>query len=115
MENGGLKKSEAFKVLEFIEYVPNSIATKIIINKITGSISAVSSDSGGLLIGKIVPFDTFIEVIEGNAEIFIDNKSNLLETGQSIIIPAHSHRIIRTINRFKLLSTIIKSGYEDVS
>jgi len=115
MENGGLRSAEAFKVVEFIEYIPNSIATKTIIKKITGSISAISSDSGGLLIGKILPFDIFIELIEGNAEIFIDNKSNLLEMGQSIIIPAHSHSIIRTINRFKLLSTIIKSGYEEVS
>lgn len=115
MGNGRLRSAEAFKVVEFIEYIPNSIATKTIIKKITGSISAISSDSGGLLIGKILPFDIFIELIEGNAEIFIDNISNLLETGQSIIIPAHSHSIIRTIKRFKLISTIIKSGYEEVS
>lgn len=115
MGKDGLKKGEAFKVDELIEYVPNSIATKTIIKKITGSISAISSDSGGVLVGKVLAFDNFIEVIEGNAEFVIDDKSNLLEAGQSIIIPANSRRTISAIKRFKLLSTIIKSGYEDVS
>jgi len=39
----------------------------------------------------------------------------LLETGQSIIIPAHSRNSIKANVRFKMLSTIIKSGYEEVS
>ncbi len=115
MENDGLKKAEAFKVDEYIEYIPNSIATKTIIKRITGSISAISSDSGGVLVGKVLAFDNFIEFIEGSAEIMIDNQSNLLEAGQSIIIPANSRSTISAIKRFKLLSTIIKSGYEDVS
>lgn len=115
MRKNGLKKAEAFKVVELLEYVPNSIVIKSIIEKITGSISAISFDSGELLIGKVAPFDTFIEVIEGKAEIVVDDVSNFLETGQSIIIPAHSHSKLRSNTQFKILSTIIKSGYEEVS
>lgn len=62
---------------------------------------------------KTSPFDTFIQVIDGKAEIIIDNKSNILETGQSIIVPAHSHNTIKANVRFKMISTIIKSGYEE--
>jgi hypothetical protein len=36
----------------------------------------------------------------------------LLDTGQSIIIPAHTRNIIKANERFKMISTIIKSGYE---
>jgi quercetin dioxygenase-like cupin family protein len=88
---------------------------KTIIKKTTGNVSAVSFDSGESLMGRISPFDTFIQVIEGKAEIVIDNKSNMLETGQAIIIPAHSQNTIKANERFKMLSTIIKSGYEDVN
>jgi quercetin dioxygenase-like cupin family protein len=61
------------------------------------------------------PFDTFIQVIDGKAEIIIHGKSNMLNTGQSIIIPAHASNSIKANVRFKMLSTIIKSGYEEVS
>lgn len=86
---------------------------KTIIRKTTGNVSAVSFDSGEGLLEKISAYDTFIQVIDGKAEIEIAGVSHFLETGESIIIPAHSHNSIRANVRFKMLSTIIKSGYED--
>lgn len=88
---------------------------KTIIRKTTGNVSAVSFDSGEAMTEKISPFDTFIQIIEGKAEIFIDDKSTMLDTGQSIIIPAHSRNAIKANERFKMISTIIKSGYDSVS
>ena len=115
MESTEFTKSKAFKVVEVIEYIPNSVVIKSIIKRITGNVSAVSFDSGELLCGKTSPFEIFIQIIEGNAEVVIDDKSNLLETGQSIIIPAHSRNTIKANEKFKMLSTFIKSGYEEVS
>ncbi len=113
MKNTEFIKSDAFNVAEVIDYVPNSVVIKTIIKKITGNVSAVSFDSGELLCGKTSPFETFIQIIEGNAEVVIDDKSNLLETGQSIIIPAHTPNTIKANEKFKMISTLIKSGYED--
>lgn len=108
-------RSKVFKVTEAIEYIPNSVVIRSIIKRITGNVSAVSFDSGELLSGKTSPFETFIQIIEGNAEVIIDDKSIFLETGQSIIIPAHSRNTIKANEKFKMLSTLIKSGYEEVS
>jgi len=113
MKNTEFIKSDAFNVAEVIDYVPNSVVIKSIIKKITGNVSAVSFDSGELLCGKTSPFETFIQIIEGKAEVVIDDKSNLLETGQSIIIPAHTPNTIKANEKFKMISTLIKSGYED--
>ena len=46
------------------------------------------------------------------AEIVIDKKSHELNTGQGIIIPAHKSQIVIAHERFKMISTVIKSGYE---
>ena len=113
MENSEVEKAKVFIIVEIIEYVPNAIVIKTIIKKTTGNVSVVSFDSGEDLSMKTSPFDTFIQVIDGKAEIIIDDKSNLLETGQSIIVPAHSHNTIKANVRFKMISTIIKSGYEE--
>jgi quercetin dioxygenase-like cupin family protein len=107
-----IEKSKAFIIVEIIEYVPNSVVSKTIIKKSTGNVSAVAVDSGEGLTEKISPFDTFAQIIDGKAEIVIDGRSNMLETGQSIIIPAHTSNVVRANERFKMISTIIKSGYE---
>jgi quercetin dioxygenase-like cupin family protein len=112
MENNEVKKGVGLIVVEIIEYVPNSVVIKSIIKKSTGNISAMSFDSGEGLTEKTSPFDTFAQIIDGKAEIVIDGKSNFLKTGESIVIPAHSPNLVRANGRFKMILTIIKSGYE---
>ncbi len=115
MISAEVEKSKEFAIVEIIEYVPNSVVIKTIIKKTTGNVSAVSFDSGETLTDRMSPFDNFIQIIDGRAEIVIDDTSRQLETGQSIIIPAHSFNIIKANVRFKMISTIIKSGYDEVS
>ena len=111
-DSSELEKSKAHIIVEIIEYMTNSVVIKTIIKKSSGNISVMSFDSGEGLTEKTSPFDTFIQILEGKAEIVIDKESNLLESGQGIIIPAHSPNFIKPNGRFKMISTIIKSGYE---
>ncbi|TRX46402.1 cupin [Fulvivirga sp. M361] len=109
------EKGKRFIIVEIIEYVPNSVVIKTIIKKTTGNVTVSSFDSGEALTEKASPFDNFIEVIDGKAEVVIDGESHLLDKGQSIIIPAHSRNILKANVRFKMISTVIKSGYEEVT
>jgi quercetin dioxygenase-like cupin family protein len=115
MESLEFEKSKAMIIVEIIEYVPNSVVIKTIIKKSTGNINAISFDTGEKLEEKTSPFDTFIQIIDGKAEISIDGNSKLLETGQSIIIPAHARNSFKANDRFKMISTVIKSGYNEVA
>ncbi|MGA3014322.1 MAG: cupin domain-containing protein [Bacteroidales bacterium] len=112
MDTTEVDKAKAFIIVEIIEYIPNSVVIKTIIKKTSGNVTAVSVDSGEAMNEKIIPFDTFVQIIDGKAEILIDGVSNFLETGQSIIIPAHAANTVKANERFKMISTIIKSGYE---
>jgi quercetin dioxygenase-like cupin family protein len=112
MENVEIEKSKAHITVEIIEYMPHSVLSKTIIKKSTGNISVISFDDGEGLSEKASRFDSFAQIIDGKAEIIIDSKSHLLETGQSIIIPAHTSNLIKANGRFKMISTVIKSGYE---
>jgi quercetin dioxygenase-like cupin family protein len=110
--NNQVPESQALIIVEIIEYLPNAIVSKTILKKSTGNVSLMSFDSGEAITEKISPFDTFVQIIEGRSEIVIDGKSNHLETGQGIIIPAHKSQIVIAHERFKMISTVIKSGYE---
>ena len=112
LNSADLEKSKSHIIVEIIEYMANSVVSKTIIKKSTGNISIMSFDSGEGLTEKTSPFDTFVQIIEGKAEIVIDKKSNILGLGQGIIIPAHSPNFIKPNGRFKMISTSIKSGYE---
>jgi quercetin dioxygenase-like cupin family protein len=113
MHDADIEKSKAHILVEIIEYVPNSVLIKTIIRKDTGNVSVMSFDSDEGLTEKTSPFDSFAQVIDGKAEIVIDGVSNQISTGQGIIIPAHRSNIIRANERFKMILTIIKCGYED--
>jgi quercetin dioxygenase-like cupin family protein len=112
MQIAEVEKSKTHILIEIIEYVPNSVVSKTIIRKTTGNISIVAIDTGETLAEKISPFDTFLQIIEGKAEVVIDDRSNMLQTGQAIIVPAHTSNIVKANERFKMISTVIKSGYE---
>ena len=100
-------------IVEIIEYIPNSVVSKTIINKSTGNVSVMSFDSGEGLLEKTSPFDTFAQVIDGKAEIVIEGVSHFLNTGQGMVIPAHRSNVINANERFKMIMTVIKSGYEN--
>jgi len=112
MEAKEIGKSVAHITVEIIEYVPNSVVSKTILKKSSGNITVVSFDTGEGLAEKTTPFDTFVQIIDGQAEIIIDGISNLLKTGQSIVIPAHASNMVSPNGRFKMIQTVIKSGYE---
>ena len=108
-----LEKLKPHIIVEILEYVPNSTLIKTIIKKTTGNITVTSMDAGEELADKSTPFDTFIQIIDGKAHVMIDGKNYNLELGEGIIIPAHASHCFNANEQFKMISTIIKSGYED--
>ncbi len=108
-----IEKSKVHIIIEIIEYVPNAVVSKTIIKKTTGNVTVSSFDAGEELAEKISPFDNFIQIIDGTAEITIGKKKFQLTLGQGMIIPAHASHNFTANEQFKMVSTIIKSGYEE--
>jgi len=113
MESPEIEKAKKHIIVELIEYIPNSVLSRTILKKITGNVTASSFAAGEELAEKTAPFDNYIQIIDGAAEITVDDKVYKLSLGQGIIIPAHSKHCFNADEQFKMISTIIKSGYED--
>ncbi len=112
-KEGTIDKGQAHIIVELVEYEDNSVVSKSVMKRATGSIHAMAFDSGEGLNEKISPYDTYAQIIDGSAHIVIDGKETTLLIGQGIIIPAHKSSHIKPNGRFKMILTIIKSGYED--
>jgi quercetin dioxygenase-like cupin family protein len=108
-----LDKSKVHIIVEILEYVPHSVVSKTIIKKTSGNVTVTSFDEGAELAEKTNPFDTFIQIIAGEAEVIINEKTYNLKLGEGIIIPAHSAHCFDANEQFKMISTIIKNAESD--
>lgn len=108
-----LEKGKEHIIVEIVEYLPNAVMSKTIIKKATGNDTAMSFREGEELGEKTFPYDNYIQIIDGAADVTIAHKKYHLKLGSGIVIPAHSLHHFNANQKFKMLSTIIKSGYED--
>jgi len=107
------QRATVYNAVETLEYSANAVVTRKILNKATGTVTVLACDAGVTMDEKISAFDTLVLVLDGTVEIRIDHKQHQLRTGQCIIVPAHFRNLIRSDMRFKILLTVIKSGYEN--
>ena len=108
-----LEKAKTHILIEIIDYVPHSVLSRTLIKKTTGNITVSSFAAGEELAEKTSPFDNYIQIIDGSAEITIEDKAYKLTLGMGIIIPAHAQHSFNAEKKFKMISTVIKSGYEE--
>ncbi|MBG9377211.1 cupin domain-containing protein [Panacibacter sp. DH6] len=107
-----MEKGKPYIVVEIVEYIPNAVVSKTIIKKASGNITAMSFATGEELEEKISPFDIYVQVIDGTAEVMVNNKKFDLTLGTGFVIPANSVHRLSAKQQFKMVCTVIKSGYD---
>jgi quercetin dioxygenase-like cupin family protein len=110
--NAELKKSKMHCIAGIIDYVIDAVISKTILKKTTGNITILSYAEGKESEERTSPFDYYIQVIDGSAVVRINKKMYTLRSGEGIVIPAHASHCFNAAEQFKMISTVIKSGYE---
>jgi quercetin dioxygenase-like cupin family protein len=109
MGTNEFEKSKIFSFSDSIEYSEGGIVSKTVLKKQTGNISLFSFAKGEALSEHTAPYDAMIQVVDGRGEVIIGGKSFLLETGQTIIMPANITHSVNAVEKFKMVLTMIKS------
>ena len=91
-----------------IDYSDDSIVSKTIIDKPTGTITLFAFDKGQGLSEHTSPYDAFVEVIDGSAKLTIGGSGVTACTGQIVIMPANVPHSILAKEKFKMLLTLIR-------
>jgi quercetin dioxygenase-like cupin family protein len=110
MQTKEFEKSKVFNYKESVEYSEGAIVSKTVLKKETGNISLFAFAKGEALSEHTAPFDALIQVVDGKGEIIIGGKSFILETGQTIIMPANITHAVIAVEKFKMVLTMIKSN-----
>jgi quercetin dioxygenase-like cupin family protein len=103
-----LPKSKSHIILEIVHYIPDSIVCKTIIKNGGGKMSAVAYDKDEKFCETTAKYDTYVQIIDGKAEVTIGNKDWELKLGDSIIIPENTAHCFKANSEFKMICTILK-------
>lgn len=94
---------------DLVEYQDDTVASKTIIKKDTGTVTLFSFDKGQGLSEHTAPFDALVHILDGKAEITIAGSPYLLVSGEMIIMPANEPHSLQATEPFKMVLTMIRS------
>lgn len=108
MENY-FNKSEIIQIANSIEYNDGAIVSKIVSKKAVGNITLFAFDKSQSLSEHSAPFDAYVLIVDGTAEIKINGTSFVCKSGEMIIMPANVPHSVFAIEKFKMLLIMIKA------
>ena len=108
MKNNEFEKGKKFSYNNSIAYADKAVVSKHVLKTETGNISLFAFDQGEGLSEHTASFDAVVYIVDGKADILINGQSNLLEAGETIIMPANIPHALTAIEKFKMVLTMIK-------
>jgi quercetin dioxygenase-like cupin family protein len=108
-----MENSKIFRLADSIVYADNSVVSKTMIKKDTGTVTLFAFDIGQGLSPHIAPFDALVQIVDGECDFFIREQKYSLKTGDCIILPAGEVHSVEGVSQFKMLLTMIKISRPD--
>lgn len=101
--------AEVATIASLVNYKEDSIVSREIVKKPTGSVTLFAFDEGQGLSEHTVPFDALVQVIEGEVEIIVAGKPHRVASGEMILMPAHQPHALKALTRYKMILTKLRS------
>ena len=101
--------NSVISLVNYIDVQPDSVVSKTLIKKKAGTVTLFAFDQGQGLSEHTAPFDAFVQLLQGSAEITIGTTAYQLNDGDALILPANVPHALTAPQPFKMLLTMIKS------
>lgn len=102
-------QAKASSLAEEVQYSSGSVVSKQVIKAQTGNITLFAFDAGEGLSEHSAPFDAFVQILDGKAEITIGGKLHNLVQGEYIVMPANIPHALKAVEKFKMMLVMIRS------
>ncbi len=101
--------AEATTMADAVQYQSGSIVSRELIKRETGTITLFAFDRGQGLSEHTAPFDAFVQILEGDAQVIIGGEERRVKTGQMIVMPANVPHALNAKEPFKMMLVMIRS------
>jgi len=102
-------KGKGLDTSALLDYQDDSVVSREIIKKDTGTVTLFAFDQGQGLSEHTAPFDAAVYVLDGQVRVNISGKPHIVKKGQMIIMQANKPHSLKAIRKFKMLLVMIKS------
>ncbi|MBQ83510.1 MAG: cupin, partial [Candidatus Marinimicrobia bacterium] len=92
---------------DLVEYQSESVVSKTLIKGEKGSITLFAFEQGQGLSEHTAPFDAFVHVTDGEAEVTVAQESQVVQAGQMIILPANIPHALQANIPFKMVLVMV--------
>lgn len=108
-----IKRLEKILLAEKIEYQENSIISRKLIHKETGSITLYAFDEDEVLSEHTTPFETLAYILKGAVEITVQEETFKLKEGEIIILPENVPHKLKALKKLKMVMISIKEDQKE--
>jgi len=94
---------------DLVAYHDGSVVSKTLIDKKVGTVTLFSFAAGQGLSEHTVPYDAFVQIVDGEAEVTIESDVHTVSAGQMIIMPANKPHSMKAVKPYKMLLVMIRA------
>lgn len=99
----------AVELSGLVAYQSGSVVSRTLIDRKIGTITLFSFDAGQGLSEHTAPYDAFVQILDGSAEVIIAGKAQQVGSGQFIIMPANIPHSLKAVEKFKMMLVMIRA------
>lgn len=99
---------EVANLADQLDYQQGAVVSRTLIKKKTGTMTLFAFDQDEGLSEHTAPFDAFVYLISGEAEVTVSGTPYRVCEGESIVMPAGEPHALKATKRFKMLLVMIR-------
>lgn len=100
--------AEPLRLVELVDYAPGSVVSRTIKKGKAGTLTVFAFDEGEGLSEHTAPFDAYVQILDGEAELTIDAQPVQAKAGETVLMPANIPHALHAAKRFKMLLIMIR-------
>ena len=105
---GALEPGTPTQLAELLDYASGAVVSRTLAKSDAGTLTVFAFDQGEELSQHTAPFDAYVQVLDGRAELVIGGESAFPEAGETVLMPADIPHAVKAIQRFKMLLIMIR-------
>jgi quercetin dioxygenase-like cupin family protein len=92
-----------------LKYQEGSVVSRTVIDKPNGTVTVFAFDKGQALSEHTAPYDAIVHVLDGEVEVKISGKANVVRPGEMIVMPANDPHALKALTPFKMMLIMVKA------
>ncbi len=98
------------KLKDMVAYQQGSVVSRTLIKKDAGTVTLFAFDGGQGLSEHSAPYDALVNVIDGEASIFIGGERHQVKEGEMLVMPADVPHAVKAEMPFKMMLVMIRQA-----